>query len=246
MALVVELLRINLEQWDLEDVTRRPDADDSVVADSKRAIDALNMARHGLVERIDAVVDALVPQQPTAPPATEGPAMVLDRLSVLAIRLAADPFDPSRGRSAPGPRAPDRPAGVRAWRCLLDDVRSGVRGSSPTATSSCTAGTVERLDPVPTPVEAEDQVPADEGGMGDPQRALARPPQAAVTVPWRGSTSRTAPSRPTAASARAERDDRHATGAPGGVGRERGRSTSTDPSPGSRPTKPPPARASQS
>ncbi|HEY2332711.1 MAG TPA: DUF4254 domain-containing protein [Acidimicrobiales bacterium] len=130
VALAVELLRSNRKQWDLEDVTRRPDADDSVVADSKRAIDALNMARHGLVERIDAVVDARIPQQPTAPPATEGPGMVLDRLSVLVIRL-------ERTRSAPA--VSDRLPVLQhqidllgsALEVLLADVRSGARRFEP-------------------------------------------------------------------------------------------------------------------
>ena len=72
----------------LEDVTRDPDADDATVAGAKRAIDCLNLARHDLVERIDAAVDDAVEQSPTAPMATESPGMVVDRLSVLVIRLA--------------------------------------------------------------------------------------------------------------------------------------------------------------
>jgi hypothetical protein len=87
MALLVDLLDSNLEQWELEDVTRSPASDDAAVARAKRSIDRLNQARHRLVERIDRLVAGAVVQSPSAPLATESPAMALDRLSVLAIRL---------------------------------------------------------------------------------------------------------------------------------------------------------------
>jgi hypothetical protein len=85
---VIELVRSNLRQWDLEDVTRDPRASDAVVAGAKREIDRLNMGRHRLVEEIDASIDASLDQPATALVATESPGMVLDRLSVLVIRRA--------------------------------------------------------------------------------------------------------------------------------------------------------------
>ena len=87
MELLLELLRSNLAQWQLEDVTRTPGADDATVAGAKRSIDRLNLERHRLTERIDAAIDAALVQSATATPATESPAMAFDRLSVLAIRL---------------------------------------------------------------------------------------------------------------------------------------------------------------
>jgi hypothetical protein len=87
MQLLVELLLSNLEQWELEDVTRTPEADDATVARAKRSIDSLNLARHHLAERVDATIDAALAQSDTATPSTESPAMAFDRLSVLAIRL---------------------------------------------------------------------------------------------------------------------------------------------------------------
>jgi hypothetical protein len=87
MQLLLALLRSNLEQWELEDVTRALEADDATVARAKRSIDRLNLERHHLAERVDAAIDAALVQSANATPSTESPAMAFDRLSVLAIRL---------------------------------------------------------------------------------------------------------------------------------------------------------------
>ena len=87
MQLLLELLRSNLQQWELEDVTRIPGVDDATVAGAKRSIDRLNLERHSLAERVDAAIDAALVQSATATLSTESPAMAFDRLSVLAIRL---------------------------------------------------------------------------------------------------------------------------------------------------------------
>ncbi len=57
-TLILELVDSNLRQWDLEDTTRDPGADDTKVAAAKREIDRLNLARHRLVEEIDAAIDS--------------------------------------------------------------------------------------------------------------------------------------------------------------------------------------------
>ncbi len=87
-GLVLELVRSNLRQWDLEDATRDPHANDATVAAGKRAIDQLNLGRHRLVQQIDAAFAAALRQPASATLATETPGMVLDRLSVLVIRRA--------------------------------------------------------------------------------------------------------------------------------------------------------------
>lgn len=87
MQLLLELLRSNLQQWELEDVTRIEGTDDATVAGAKRSIDRLNLERHRLAERVDAAIDDALVQSATASPSTESPAMAFDRLSVLAIRL---------------------------------------------------------------------------------------------------------------------------------------------------------------
>jgi hypothetical protein len=86
-GLLGDLHRTNISQWHCEDDGRRVGASDATVASAKRAIDRLNTTRHGLIEAIDAGIDAAIPQAPAAPLATESPAMVFDRLSVLVIRI---------------------------------------------------------------------------------------------------------------------------------------------------------------
>ncbi len=87
MQLLLELLRSNLRQWELEDVSRIRGTDDATVARAKRSIDRLNLERHRIAERVDAAIDAALVQSATATLSTESPAMAFDRLSVLAIRL---------------------------------------------------------------------------------------------------------------------------------------------------------------
>lgn len=89
-ALVSDLARSNLRQWDLEDTSRDPGADDALVASAKREIDRLNTGRHHLVQEIDTAFASSLDHRATAaaPLATESPGMVLDRLSVLVIRRA--------------------------------------------------------------------------------------------------------------------------------------------------------------
>jgi Protein of unknown function (DUF4254) len=87
LSRLVELHRTNLAQWALEDAVRAPRAGDGTVAAAKREIDTLNARRHHLVEDVDAAISEAMVQTPSAPPSTESPGMVLDRLSVLVIRL---------------------------------------------------------------------------------------------------------------------------------------------------------------
>ena len=134
MPLLVELLLSNLEQWKLEDVTRAPGADDATIAQAKRSIDRLNLERHRLAERVDAVIDAALVQSAAAPPSTESPAMAFDRLSVLVIRLERT----QRAARMAGNGGDDfgrrllrlnaqLEALAAAIDALLDDVRAGRR-----------------------------------------------------------------------------------------------------------------------
>jgi hypothetical protein len=134
VSLLLQLHESNLRQWDLEDVTRVPDATDSVVADAKRAIDKLNLTRHQLIQAIDAAVQAKITQSPTATLATETPGMVFDRLSVLVIRLARTremTRPDSTGRDAYASRLPTLQRQLAALsgalEALLREVRNGTR-----------------------------------------------------------------------------------------------------------------------
>jgi hypothetical protein len=58
------------------------------VARIKRAIDALNQKRNDLMEAMDAsLLEAAGQQEPSAPLHSESPGLILDRLSILALKL---------------------------------------------------------------------------------------------------------------------------------------------------------------
>ena len=134
MGLLLDLLDSNLRQWQLEDVSRERDASDASVAEAKRSIDLLNLARHRLVQDVDAAVAAAIPPVPSAPLATESPGMAFDRLSVLVIRLHRTRAAADSG-SVNGPELAARLPGLRrqlaalcsAIDTLLEDLRAGRR-----------------------------------------------------------------------------------------------------------------------
>jgi hypothetical protein len=122
----------NIEQWNHEDAVRRDVSDDHAVAAAKRDIDVLNTKRHEFVEAIDAAYAACFQQVPSAPPSTESPAMVFDRLSVLVIRIASTERVANSGaadRDVYADRLPvlyEQLARLReALDALFDDVRTG-------------------------------------------------------------------------------------------------------------------------
>ena len=126
-ARLVDLLRSNLAQWNLEDEARGPGTDAAAVAGAKRAIDELNAGRHLIVEEIDVAIDRAVTQTASAPLATESPAMAFDRLSVLVIRIHHTERDADR-YTARLPVLYRQLADLQqAIDGLIDDVRDGTR-----------------------------------------------------------------------------------------------------------------------
>jgi len=80
--------RANFDLWHEEDKAREPGAPDAAIAAVKRNIDALNQTRNDLVEALDAaLLDAAGEQDPDAPLNSESPGLILDRLSILALKL---------------------------------------------------------------------------------------------------------------------------------------------------------------
>ena len=132
MQLLRDLHDNNVTQWEREDAVRSVDADDTAIAAAKRDIDALNMKRHGLVEAIDAAIDGAIAQTPSATPATESPASVFDRLSILVTRIhfterAANSARPDRDAYAARLPVLHRQLALlqTALEALLDEVRDG-------------------------------------------------------------------------------------------------------------------------
>ena len=80
--------RANFDLWHEEDKARDPDAIDAEVARVKHAIDAFNQTRNDLMEAMDRVLLAAAgAQKQDAPLHSESPGLILDRLSVLALKI---------------------------------------------------------------------------------------------------------------------------------------------------------------
>ena len=80
--------RANFDLWHQEDKAREPGASDAAIAQVKRSIDRLNQTRNDLIEALDRMLlSAAGVQNPAAPLHSESPGLILDRLSVLALKL---------------------------------------------------------------------------------------------------------------------------------------------------------------
>jgi hypothetical protein len=87
-TLVLAHHRANFDLWHDEDKAREPGASDARIAAVKRAIDVLNQRRNDLVEAIDGnLLQAAGAQSPAAPLNSESPGLMIDRLSILALKF---------------------------------------------------------------------------------------------------------------------------------------------------------------
>lgn len=82
----------NFELWHQEDIARNPLATDRELAETKRHIDRLNQSRNDLIESIDDwIADWLhahgVIAIPGASSNSETPGSIIDRLSILSLRI---------------------------------------------------------------------------------------------------------------------------------------------------------------
>jgi cell division protein FtsB len=82
----------NFRLWHQEDIARSPDVNDSDLADVKRTIDKLNQRRNDLIEQVDDYLIREIDQKGLIPWKsarlnTETPGAVIDKLSILALRI---------------------------------------------------------------------------------------------------------------------------------------------------------------
>jgi hypothetical protein len=86
-----ELHRANFELWHIEDQARVPGASDRQIADTKREVDRTNQRRNDLSERCDVLLlgelqKYALPDE-NAELHSESPGLILDRLSILALKI---------------------------------------------------------------------------------------------------------------------------------------------------------------
>ena len=83
--------RANYKLWHIEDRARTPGIDDHELAEVKRAIDRINQQRNDLAEACDTLLLALLEPHrlphPEAELHSESPGLMIDRLSILALKL---------------------------------------------------------------------------------------------------------------------------------------------------------------
>jgi hypothetical protein len=83
--------RANFDLWHTEDEARTPGATDAQIADVKRRIDTTNQKRNDLSEQIDAFLLEVLSEHglpaENAPLNSESPGLMIDRLSILALKI---------------------------------------------------------------------------------------------------------------------------------------------------------------
>jgi len=127
LSLVERQHRANFDLWHIEDEARTPGATDAELAAVKRRIDRTNQLRNDLAEEVDCFLLAwLEPRgflNQQAPLNSESPGLIIDRLSILALKIYHTREEAQRADAPPGhgQRNLERLA-------ILDDQRSDLAG----------------------------------------------------------------------------------------------------------------------
>jgi hypothetical protein len=91
LELVTRNHRANFDLWHIEDEARRPGTSDGELAAVKRRIDVTNQLRNDVVESIDQFLLGWLRGRglpnPDAPLHSETPALIVDRLSILSLKI---------------------------------------------------------------------------------------------------------------------------------------------------------------
>ena len=92
LGLVCQQHQFNYQLWHQEDIARSPDVSDTEIANVKRAIDRLNQLRNDWIERVDDWLTRFlevnqVVALPGARQNSETPGSIVDRLSIIALRI---------------------------------------------------------------------------------------------------------------------------------------------------------------
>jgi hypothetical protein len=98
--------RANFNLWHIEDEARAPGATDAELAMVKRRVDQTNQLRNDLAEDLDRALLAWLeprglPSQ-CAPLNSESPGLIIDRLSILALKIYHTREEAERAQAPPG------------------------------------------------------------------------------------------------------------------------------------------------
>jgi len=88
--LVCQIIKVNKMLWDLEDSARLSELGDTHVAEAKKNIDINNQYRNNLIKEIDNLLHKLLGVVSSSPDKfySESPGMIIDRLSIIFIKLS--------------------------------------------------------------------------------------------------------------------------------------------------------------
>jgi Protein of unknown function (DUF4254) len=133
--------RANFDLWHIEDEARAPAASDAALAEVKRRIDCTNQLRNDLAEQLDRFLIEWLAEQGLpaahAPLNSESPGLIIDRLSIQALKIyhTLEEAERSDGPAGHGERNRERLAILREqrsdlagcldalWRATLDGKR---------------------------------------------------------------------------------------------------------------------------
>ena len=140
LGLVARQHQANFELWHIEDEARMPGAADAELAGVKRRVDASNQRRNGLAEQLDRILlDWLASRSlpnPDAPLHSESPGLMIDRLSILALKIYHTREEAERA---------DAPAGHaernRERLAILEEQRADLAGCLDSLWRETLAGT---------------------------------------------------------------------------------------------------------
>jgi hypothetical protein len=123
MALAMAEHTANFKLWHEEDKARAPGVSDAEIARVKRAIDGLNQRRNNLMEEMDLWLMERLEQEASAPLHSETPGLMIDRLSILALKIYHTREEARRASATEGHRV------LNAERLsLLEEQRGDLAG----------------------------------------------------------------------------------------------------------------------
>lgn len=101
--------RANFDLWHEEDKARNPHATDAEIVAVKHAIDEQNQERNDYVEQIDAfLIQEAGPQNQQTPLHSETPGLIIDRLSILSLKIHHTAEQAERASASEDHRARNR------------------------------------------------------------------------------------------------------------------------------------------